>query len=374
MSINFSLYLFLFVLSLGMSLLFTYIVMQFARKKKIFAKPVGRSVHSKPVPYLGGLAIYASFILTLIFACFLDPSIRSVFSFKFQGLLIAASIVVMLGMIDDLRPIEPQLKLFGQSLAAIVLYMYGFRIEVLSHPFSSHVIHFPMVIGLLITFAWFLGVMNAINLIDGLDGLAAGITVIVSFSLFFPALYLNSYATLFLLVTLGGATLGFLPYNYYPARIFMGDTGSMFIGLILGSIALLETQYKATTAIALLVPFVALAIPIMDEFLAIVRRIMGKKSVFSADKKHLHHRLLAAGVKHKHIVLFLYLATLYLGLFAFLFVLIPEKYSFVLLILLTMGAYMSVTTLDFFEKKMRYQYKLGQRRSKASAAKRIKKG
>jgi UDP-GlcNAc:undecaprenyl-phosphate GlcNAc-1-phosphate transferase len=286
------------------------------------------------------------------------------FSQKLTGLLVAGTLIMMLGLWDDIKNIKPIVKLIGQIAVALLLFGFGFRIELLTNPFGGGEIQIPLFLSAIITVAWIVGLVNAMNLIDGLDGLAAGIAVIVSSSLLFVGLFLHNYITAFLLAALAGSTLGFLRYNFYPARIFMGDTGSMFLGLILASAALIKSQYKAATAVVLLVPITTLAIPIYDTLNAAIRRILKKGSIFRADKKHLHHRLLSTGLTQKQIVLFMYLVTIYLGIFAFLFVLIPEKYAVILLVLLALGFFMGTRVIGFVEKSARAIHRLELKRRK----------
>jgi len=362
--VNYFYLVFCFVLSLGFSLLLTPFMMKLALKKGVLSKPNRRRVHKKPIPYLGGLGIYLSFFITLFVIYLVDYNFSSKFSFKLIGFFGACTGIVLLGLWDDLKDISPLIKLFGQLIFAVVLYFYGFKIELLTHPFSGREIQLPLSLSFILTIFWFLGLTNAMNLIDGLDGLASGITVIVCGALSFIALYLKNYLNMFLLLTLAGSCLGFLRFNFYPAQIFMGDAGSMFLGFVLASASLVGPQYKSATAVVLLTPLVALTVPIYDTFMAIVRRLTKKHSIFRADRKHLHHRLLDMGLTQKQIVLFIYLVTLYLGIFAFLFILIPNQYAVILLVLLALGLFMGMVVLGFIERRMRYLEKLELRRKR----------
>lgn len=360
--INYGLLVLVFGISLGVSYLLTPLMRKVAIKTRILSKPSRRKVHDRPVPYLGGLAIYFAFIIAMLVVFYTNPQFKIEFSEKLRGLLIGGTLIVLLGLWDDIKNIRPITKLIGQIFVALLMFGHGFRIEVLTNPFFGGEIHIPLFLSALITVAWIVGLINAMNLIDGLDGLAAGITVIISGSLFLVALYLHNYITVFLLAVLAGSTLGFLRFNFYPAKIFMGDSGSMFLGLILASAALISLQYKSATATVLLVPITALSIPIYDTFLAVIRRALKKVSIFKADKNHLHHRLLSTGLKQRQIVLFLYLVTLYLGIFAFLFVLIPERFALILLILLTLGLFIGVRIIGFIERKTRSLHRLERRK------------
>ena len=363
--IDYTLVVFVFGISLCFSYLLTPLMRNIALKKGILSKPGKRMVHARSIPYLGGLAIYFAFIITMLVLFYTNQQFSIESLQRLKGLIIGGTLIMLLGLWDDIKNIKPMTKLIGQIAIALLMFTYGFRIEVITNPLSNGEIHIPLFLSILITLTWIVGLINAINLIDGLDGLAAGVTVIVSGALLFIALFLGNYITVFLLAILAGAALGFLKFNFYPAKIFMGDAGSMFIGLVLASVALIESQYKSATAAVLLVPITALAIPIYDTFTAVIRRILKRGSIFRADKKHLHHRLLSTGLQQRQIVLFLYLVTLYLGVFAFLFVLIPEKYALILLVLLGLGLFMSSRIIGFIEREARLIHRLELKRRKA---------
>ena len=356
--INYALLIFIFCLSLVISFLLTPILRDLAVKKGLVSQPGRRRVHTKPIPYLGGVAIYFSFVIGVLIIFYTNQQFRMDYSKQLQGLLGGGALIMILGLWDDIKNLRPLTKILGQTIVALLLYSWGFRIEVLTNPLVGGEMYVPLPLSILITVAWVVGLINAMNLADGLDGLAAGITVIVSVSLLFIALFLNSYITVFLLAALAASTLGFLRYNFYPAKIFMGDSGSMFLGLVLALTALIGFQYKSATAAVLLIPITALALPIYDIFMAVVRRLLKRGSIFKADKKHLHHRLLDIGLKQRQIVLFLYVVTAYLGVFAFLFVLIPGKYALVLLILLGLGLFMGIRIISFIEIKTRLIHRL----------------
>lgn len=351
-AINYWFIIIVFCVSLVVSVLLTPLMKNIAQRFGILSKPDKRRVHLKPIPYLGGVAIYFAFVIGIIAALYLNPQIKMEFSRKIKGLLIGGTLIMILGLWDDIKNLRASAKLIGQILVALLLFGYKFRIEIITNPFGGEVI-IPLFWSALITIVWIVAIINALNLIDGLDGLAAGITFIGTVALFLIALSLKNYATVLLLAALTGSALGFLKFNFYPAKIFMGDAGSMFLGFCLASLVLINLQYKAATAVAFLIPIIALAIPIYDTIMAMVRRILKKRPIFMADKKHLHHRLLSMGLSHKHVVLFLYFASVYFGIIAFLFNLIAKEYAFVLLILLGMGLFIGVRTIGFIERKVR---------------------
>jgi len=362
--INYAFILLVFGISWGVSFLLTPLMRSIAIKTQIMSKPGKRRVHTRPVPYLGGLAIFFAFVAGILVVFYFNQQFRIEFVLKLKGLIIAGVLIVLLGLWDDIKKIKPITKLTGQIFVALLLFGYGFRIELFTNPFLGGEMQVPLFLSVLITVAWIVGLMNAMNLIDGLDGLAAGITVIVSGALLFIALFMDNYINVFLLAALAGSTLGFLWFNFHPARIFMGDTGSMFIGLILASVTLIRSQHKSAAAAVLLVPITALAIPIYDTFMAVIRRLLKKGSIFRADKRHLHHRLLSTGLEQRQIILFMYLITLYLGIFAFLFVLIPKEFALMLLLLLALGLFMGSRVIGFVEKKARQIHRLELKRRK----------
>ena len=355
---NYGLLILLFCAALGMSLLFTPLMIKIAYRLRILSMPGKRRVHTKPVPFLGSVAIYLSFFISLFIAFNAYPQTKISFSHEIKGLFIAGTLVVLLGLWDDLKNIKPLVKLTGQISAALILFYFGFRIEVFTSPFTGAETQAPVIFSVLFTVAWVVGLMNAMNLIDGLDGLAAGLSAIVCFTLLLIALYLNNFVTAIILIILAGSALGFLRYNFHPAKIFLGDSGSMLLGLILAATILIKSQYKSAAAVVLLAPLTALSIPIYDTFMAILRRSLKKDSIFIADKRHLHHRLLEFGLTQKQIVFAIYLVTLYLGVLSFLFVLLPNRYALILLFLLALGFFMGVRLIGFIERKIKLIHKL----------------
>lgn len=355
---NYGLLFLLFCAALGLAVLFTPLMIKLARKFQILSMPGRRRVHTKPVPFLGSLAIYLSFFISLLIAFNAYPEIKMSFTDEFQGLFIAGTLIVLLGLWDDIKNIKPLIKLIGQILAALILFYFGFRIEVFTNPVTGAETQAYLIFSVLFTVLWVVGLMNAMNLIDGLDGLAAGLSAIVCLTLLLIALYLGNFVTAIILAILAGSALGFLKYNFHPAKIFLGDSGSMFLGLILAATILIKSQYKSAAAVVLLAPLTALSIPIYDTFLAIVRRTLKKSSIFIADKKHLHHRLLEFGLTQRQIVFAVYLVTLYLGVLSFLFVLLPNRYALILLFLLALGFFMGVRLIGFIERKIKLIHRL----------------
>lgn len=299
----------LFILPMLVAFAISFIMTPFARKLayKLGAVDVpkdDRRVHTKPIPRMGGLAIYIAFSI----AMFLFSDIET----KTHRHLLGASLLVVMGMIDDIKPLRASIKLLVQIASALILINHGFRIEFLTNFFEQsgyimlHQLSIPM------TVVWIIGITNTINLVDGLDGLATGIATIAAVTLAYVA-YINGNVEISILtLILAGSSLGFLPYNFNPASIFMGDTGAYFLGFILAAISI-EGTLKGTTALTVVIPVLALGLPIFDTSFAIVRRALTKKPLFEADKGHVHHRLLAIGYNQKGAVLMMYFISMLMG-------------------------------------------------------------
>jgi UDP-GlcNAc:undecaprenyl-phosphate GlcNAc-1-phosphate transferase len=226
------------------------------------------------------------------------------------GLLLGTTLVTIVGVIDDARGISPLAKLVGQIASAAILLPFGVGMDVLTNPFGGMFFVGPL--GALVTVVWIVALCNVMNLIDGVDGLAAGIATIAGATLFVASFERKDVGTAILAAALIGGTVGFLPYNFNPARIFLGDTGSMLLGYILGGLSVLGT-FKSYTALSLLVPLAALGVPVADTALAIARRWRSRRPIFQADTGHLHHHLLRRGLTQRQTAVVLYLVTGVLG-------------------------------------------------------------
>lgn len=234
----------------------------------------------------------------------------------FLGLSISGTIVFLLGLVDDLVGLRAVVKLVWQVIAASIAIYFGFHINILSNPFNGAINLLPL-ISIPLSLLWITGVTNAINLIDGLDGLAAGVCAISSGTLFFVALRTHEIGAALLLLALSGAALGFLKYNFFPAKIFLGDSGSYFLGFILACASILGV-FKTTLVVALIIPLLILGVPIFDTLFAIGRRVSNGKSPFDADNKHIHHMFLRAGFTQREAVLSIYIACFLLSIGALL--------------------------------------------------------
>lgn len=315
-------YLMLFLLALVVSFLLTPFAKRIAVRVGAIDKPDSRKVHNAPIPRLGGIAIIAGFIISIVIGIttlsFKPTGPDGLFadSTQFMGFCLGLAAIIITGILDDIYCLSPKVKILVQSAAAFCISISGTRIQVVSNPFSVNGVSIlPDWFSYVLTIMWLIGITNAINLIDGLDGLAAGITTISSLSIFIVSVLLGRWETAVFTAALAGAILGFLPYNFNPAKIFMGDTGATFLGFTLGVISIPGTL-KSFTAIAVAVPILALGLPLFDTIFAIVRRARAGKPIMSPDREHLHHRLIDIGLSQKQTVVIMYILSALLGLCA----------------------------------------------------------
>lgn len=297
-----------FIISFVATLLLVFPIKKFAVKIGAMDVPDHRKVHKEPTARLGGLAIFLGVCISLIY---LRPT-----NDYFMEIIIGAIIIVVTGILDDKFQIRPIIKLAGQLLAAGVVISGGLVIERITIPFLGivHLEGFSVVISIL----WIVGIANAINLIDGLDGLASGVTTIALSSILVMAVTDHRVLVIYLCVILIGSNLGFLYHNFHPAKIYMGDTGSMFLGYMVAVISILGL-FKNVTLFSFVIPIIVLALPIFDTLFSIVRRVINGEGIMMPDKSHIHHQLLAAGFSHRNTVLLLYAFSSTFGLLAILF-------------------------------------------------------
>lgn len=302
-----------FLLSLVVVLIVTPLVISFAKKTGAMDAPDARKVHKRPVPRIGGIGIYIAFLAGIFGVTLLVPVSDEV-RMELIGLVLSGSIIVLLGIIDDYKNLPAKVKLIGQIVAATVLVVgFNVRIDFITDPFGDYL--FLEELAIPATIFWLVGLTNTVNLIDGLDGLAAGVSTIASVTICLVAVQQGIGFVAVFTAALAGASLGFLYYNFNPARIFMGDTGSQFLGFMLAGISVVGAVKSAAT-IALIVPILALGLPILDTTFAIVRRYRGGVPIFKPDKGHLHHRLLDLGFTQRQAVLLMYVISALLGLAA----------------------------------------------------------
>ena len=306
-------YMLAFLIAIGAALVVTPGVILFAAKTGAMDAPDARKVHKKPIPRIGGIGIYIAFMAGMLVVMSMNVLTEEV-SHELIGLLFGGSLIVLLGIVDDYKNLPAKVKLVGQIIAATVLVVaFDVRIDFITDPFGDYL--FLEFMAVPATIFWIVGLTNTVNLIDGLDGLAAGVSTIACITIFLVALQQDIMLVAVLTAALGGAAMGFLYYNFNPARIFMGDSGSMFLGYMLAGISIIGAV-KCAATIALIVPILALGLPILDTTFAIVRRYRGGVPIFKPDKGHLHHRLLDLGFTQRQAVLLMYVISALLGLSA----------------------------------------------------------
>ncbi|MDT3958360.1 MraY family glycosyltransferase [Staphylococcus kloosii] len=284
----------LIIFSMIVSLILTPIIIKVSQKMDIVDKPNYRKVHTKPVSVLGGTVILFSFLLGIWLGHPIETEVKP--------LVIGSVLIYLVGLIDDIYDLKPIIKLIGQIVAAIVVVYYGVTIDFISLPIGP-TIHFG-ILSVPITIIWIVAITNAINLIDGLDGLASGVSAIALATIGFIAILQANIFIIMICSVLIGALLGFLCFNFHPAKIFLGDSGALLIGFIVGFLSLLG--FKNITFVSLFFPIVILAVPFIDTLFAMIRRVKKGQHIMQADKSHLHHKLLDLGYSHRQTVLLIY--------------------------------------------------------------------
>ncbi|HEY9906312.1 MAG TPA: MraY family glycosyltransferase [Thermosynechococcaceae cyanobacterium] len=291
----------------------TPIVREIGLKSGRVDKPGGRKVHQRPMVRLGGVSIFFGSLMALLIVWqlggfgFLPPHKE----YEIWGVAVGGLAFFLIGLADDLFNLPPLVRLLIQALVASCAWGAGVQIDFLSIPYVG-LVTLADWISLPITVIWLVGITNAINWIDGLDGLAAGVCGIAAVVMLVVCLFMNQPAAALLAAALAGASLGFLRYNFNPAQIFMGDGGSYYMGFTLAGIGVVGLV-KSAAIVAVVLPYVILAVPLLDMSAVIFDRLRNGKSPFKADKRHLHHRLLEAGLSHRLTVLFIYSLTLWVG-------------------------------------------------------------
>lgn len=300
-------YAFTFCVSLLSALLLTPLVGRLAIRLGAVTTPRARDIHDRAVPRLGGVAIAAAFFASLIALGLIDTSVAQLLQRQPSlsiGLALGGAALGALGLLDDTVGVRAHTKLGVQLVVACFAHGMGFRIEAVSIPFIG--VWEMGIFALPITALWIVGVVNAVNLIDGLDGLAAGVIFFAALTNFVIAVIGTQVFVAVVMAAIMGAMVGFLFYNFNPAHIFMGDSGSYFLGYLLATASLTGAMQKTSTAVSLLVPMVALGVPIFDTLFSMLRRTLERRSVFSPDRGHVHHRLIDMGITHRRAVILLY--------------------------------------------------------------------
>ena len=336
-----------FIFALILSLALTPVAKKLGVRFGAIDVPDERKVHSKPIPRCGGMAIFLAFILTLVISALFmtEVSNKLMLDKKASFFLFGSLIVFAVGLFDDFHRLGPRVKFFFQVIAASVAFYGGLRIE--SFSFFGLGFNFGIV-SYVVTVFWFVLFINAINLIDGLDGLAAGIIFFASAVLVILSVFRGEYLIAMLFAALGGAVLGFLRYNFNPASIFMGDGGSYFLGYAIAGLSIMGS-IKSQVGAAMLIPVLAMGIPLFDTILSPIRRFVRGRKMFHPDKGHVHHRLVGMGLTAKKAVWIIYAITFCLCIVAILVVNIRDEQAGLFLIVLGAGVVVFVRKLGYFE-------------------------
>lgn len=331
--------LFAFILALAISFACTPAVRMLAIKIKAVDVPKdNRRMHKVPIPRMGGLAIFAGFLVSVLFFVPLGTEFRSI--------LIGALILVVLGIIDDIVALKPKTKFAGQIIAALIPALSGVSIHGIVNPFVPGQYSTLGIFSIPFTVIWIVGITNAVNFIDGLDGLACGVSAIATVTMFIIAVLFGETYIALMMAALAGACLGFLPYNMNPAKIFMGDTGSMFLGYILATVSI-QGLFKFYAVISFAVPFILLGLPIFDTGFAIVRRLLKGQSPLQADRGHVHHRLIDLGFDQKQSVAILYAFSALMGLTAVILARTNESKLIILAIAVLVCFFLAMSLMSF---------------------------
>jgi UDP-GlcNAc:undecaprenyl-phosphate GlcNAc-1-phosphate transferase len=337
-----TIYIAAFVVACASSFSATPFAIWLSKRWGVLDYPDARKVHQTPIPRWGGLGIYLGILMGILGVCIGFPRFRQLLSYRYPlynhgemlsvvtldkqlaGILVGLTFVVILGMQDDRKGVAALPKLLTQIIASLVALNYGVQIMGLRLPFFNYA-QFPILLSQIITVFWVIGFMNAINLADGLDGLAAGLAAIASATFLAVAIIQGDTDTPFiakqlklagvLSAILCGSCLGFLPYNFSPAKVFMGDGGALGIGFLLGTITVIGTL-KTTAVLSVMIPVIVVALPVIDVSLAMIRRYKKGLRIMEPDKDHLHHRLMSRGWTAREVVLLVYVLTLILSVAA----------------------------------------------------------
>jgi len=344
---------------------------RFCERYRLFDEPSDdRRVHQRAVPRLGGIAIFISILIALSVLLLVNNLLTQALRPDLKGILVfllCGFLVLLLGIYDDLRGANATVKFAGLAAVTVLFYALGGRIEHLSIPFVGGV-SLPPVVGFLLTMVWVVGIANAFNLIDGVDGLATGSALFSSLVLLTVSLLQGKAMVAVCALVLTGALAGFLRYNFNPASIFLGDSGSLFVGFSLAALSILGSQ-KASTAVAVAIPILAFGLPVVDTGVAIARRFLSGKPIFQGDREHIHHMLLQRGWSQRRVALVLYGVSAIFGLLAMLFVNSGNSLTAVVLFVVGVAVVIALGNLRYHEvDELRASVKrnIGDRRARAT--------
>jgi UDP-GlcNAc:undecaprenyl-phosphate GlcNAc-1-phosphate transferase len=309
-----------------------------------------RKIHADPIPRTGGVAIFLGFIVAITIPAFLNNPIANIFHDQFPmviALLLPCFLMFLLGLVDDIWHLKAPTKLSYQILIAVVCFSTTVRITTIFNPFEGA----NIILGglaLPITICWLVGITNAFNLIDGMDGLSAGSALFATLSMILVALIQDHILVAVLACALAGAIIGFLKYNFNPATVFMGDSGSLFIGFLLAAMAVHGAQ-KSATVVAIAIPMVSFGLPILETLLSMARRFLAGQSIFTADRRHIHHQLLAKGFSHKKVVIVLYGVSALYALLSLLMIDSSMQWMGVVFLIFGFSAWLGLQHLGYYE-------------------------
>jgi UDP-GlcNAc:undecaprenyl-phosphate GlcNAc-1-phosphate transferase len=338
-----------FLVAFAVSFALTIVVRGTMRRLGIYDMPSGgRKVHTQPVAYEGGVAMHLAFVAGLIAAALAVPEFVFL-RHEMHGILIGATLATCVGVADDLLDLRPWVKLVAQAALGALMYGYGYRVERLTNPFGPEVIP-AWWVSLAGTMLWYALLMNGINMIDGMDGLAAGIVAISGLTLAAIAADLGQPLAVALALITVAVCLGFLPFNFPPASIFMGDAGSLLLGFLLASVSLLSST-KTPALLALLIPVMAVGLPLFETVFAFARRAVKGQHPFRGDSRHLHHRFLNLGFSPRRTVFIFYYFSLLLGVTAFVLQRLEPVATMALVAALSTGLLVLLESLRFLEKR-----------------------
>ena len=304
-------YIIVLISTLVLSAIATPLVRFLAFKIGAVDNPNARRINKVPMPTAGGLAVFIAFAVSVLFflpGIIKHLNVNGVYIHYVLPLVLAGGIIIVTGLIDDIKELKPLPKLSGILIAATIIWLWtDFRFDDFKIPFGGPLIHFPSWVSFFLTVLWIVAITNAVNLIDGLDGLVSGVSIISLTTMGIVSYFFLHDSNIFLPLTifiLVVSIAGFLPYNYHPAIIYLGDTGALFIGFMIGVLSL--QGLKNSTAVAVVTPMIILGVPITDTVVAIISRSLSGKKIYEADRMHLHHRLLSMGLTHRGTVLVIY--------------------------------------------------------------------
>ncbi len=364
-----------YVILFSISLVLTVLLTPFVRRRAIAWGAIdlpdnGRRIHLRPTPRLGGIAIYCAFILTLLCVPLLGNLVSQSFRTnlpRFAALLVPATFVFLFGIYDDFKGSSATQKIIAQAIAAAMLYGFGFRIDSLSSPFGG-TWELPTLLSFPLTALWVVGITNAFNLIDGIDGLAAGASVFALLSILFFSIAQGNPEISLIAVILVGAVIGFLRFNFNPATIFLGDSGSLFLGFMAAALSIAGSQ-KGSTIIAIAIPLVSFGLPVVEAGLSLVRRFLGGDSLLAGDRGHIHHMLLRRGLTQRQVVILLYAICAMFSLFGLMLLDPQRNLAALIFFVIGVGILFGVQHLRYAEfSELGNQIREGVRRRRRSLA------